>query len=257
MGFKNKKGWDVITYKDVQEADENTNNVTEEKPAFTVQQRKPRPLIWGDLSAKPYWVRNLFPVLLEAVFLICVFRLPSSYRLYCNFFFYLILFIFFLFTRNFTFSNFARNITSGKFFWKYVTITSVSFGLIYCLSLFLGEKVFSLNLGFYPLQISNSFTFIIFAITYLFLSPVAEEIFFRGNLINLESKRLTAITTVISVLLYAITHSFTLWGILISILWAIPLSFIFIKTRNLYVPLVAHVIVNVLVKIPIIILFFI
>ena len=46
--------------------------------------------------------------------------------------------------------------------------------------------------------------------------------------------------------LYALEHSLTIWGILLTMIWALPLSISYIKTKNMYVPMTAHFIGNLL-----------
>ena len=44
----------------------------------------------------------------------------------------------------------------------------------------------------------------------------------------------------ISMFLYAIEHALSWWGILLTMIWAIPLSIAYIKTKNIYVVMTAH-----------------
>lgn len=256
MSANKFKGWKVITYKDVEEAEAEVNSEVN-RGAHRVEKKnhKEHPLIWGDLSSKPYWVRNLFPVLLEAAYLICCFRLPVNYLIFANFFFYLVLFLFYLITKNLTFRKFWMNVSSGVQFWKSVLIATVLFAASFGITALLEHFISALNPGFYPLIVSNGLTFVLFIITSLFLAPVVEETFYRGNLISVESKKLMIITTIVSILLYSIGHSSTWWGIISSVIWALPLTFAFIKTRNVYVVMLAHFIVNLVINIPIIISF--
>ena len=53
-------------------------------------------------------------------------------------------------------------------------------------------------------------------------------------------------TTLLSMFLYAIEHSLTIWGIFLTMIWALPLSISYIKTKNIYVPMTAHFIGNLL-----------
>ncbi|MCM1105194.1 MAG: CPBP family glutamic-type intramembrane protease [Clostridium sp.] len=51
---------------------------------------------------------------------------------------------------------------------------------------------------------------------------------------------------IFSMLLYAAEHSLKPWGIVLTMLWALPLSVSYIKTKNVFVPMTAHFIVNFL-----------
>lgn len=46
--------------------------------------------------------------------------------------------------------------------------------------------------------------------------------------------------------LYALEHSLTIWGIFLTMIWALPLSLSYIKTKKIYVPMIAHFIGNLL-----------
>ena len=48
--------------------------------------------------------------------------------------------------------------------------------------------------------------------------------------------------------LYALEHAFTIWGIFLCMIWALPLSISYIKTKNIYVTMTAHFICNILVS---------
>ena len=50
----------------------------------------------------------------------------------------------------------------------------------------------------------------------------------------------------ISMFLYAIEHALSWWGILLTMIWAIPLSIAYIKTKNIYVVMTAHFIGSLL-----------
>lgn len=55
-------------------------------------------------------------------------------------------------------------------------------------------------------------------------------------------------TTIFSMFLYALEHAFTIWGIFLCMIWALPLSISYIKTKNIYVTMTAHFICNMIVN---------
>ena len=75
---------------------------------------------------------------------------------------------------------------------------------------------------------------------------MVEETFFRKNMISFKNKKVLIITTMLSMFLYALEHSVSIWGIILTMLWALPLSISYIKTKNIYVPMTAHFIGNLL-----------
>lgn len=268
MSEKKVKSWDVITYKDIEEniqednvpgsnkVKEETSNVEEKRDQIKECKKVSKKGLF-DLSAKPYWVRNLFPVLMEAVFLIFCFKLPENYIIYASFIFYLVLFLFYVITRNITFRKFLMNVSSGASFWKSVAISTLFFIAAYCLTGIIEYNFPKLDPGFYPLKATNGFSFLIFCITALFLAPVVEETFYRGNLILTDSKSFIIVTSIVSILLYSIEHSFTVWGIISAAIWAIPLTFAYLKTKKFYVTMMANLIGSLLGNLPYIIYFLI
>ena len=89
-------------------------------------------------------------------------------------------------------------------------------------------------------------TLLVFFISTILLPAVTEETFYRKSLILFKSKQAIVITTLISMFLYAAEHSLSWWGILLTMIWAVPLSIAYIKTKNIYVVMTAHFIGNLL-----------
>ncbi|WP_275018413.1 CPBP family intramembrane glutamic endopeptidase, partial [Streptococcus infantarius] len=89
-------------------------------------------------------------------------------------------------------------------------------------------------------------TLIVFVISTIFLPAVTEETFYRKNMIPFASKKIIVLTTFFSMLLYALEHSLSFWGIFLTMIWAFPLSLSYIKTRNIYVVMTAHFIGNLI-----------
>ena len=107
------------------------------------------------------------------------------------------------------------------------------------------ESIFpNFNTGMIGLRRNSWITLIIFAISTVLLPPVVEETFFRKNMIFFESKVVLIITTLLGMLMYALEHSLAVWGIFLTMIWALPLSISYIKTKNVYVPMTAHFIGN-------------
>lgn len=87
-------------------------------------------------------------------------------------------------------------------------------------------------------------TLTVFAISTILLPTVTKETFHRKNMIRFASKKIIVLTTFFSMLLYALEHSLSFWGIFLTMIWAFPLSLSYIKTRNIYVVMTAHFIGN-------------
>jgi membrane protease YdiL (CAAX protease family) len=102
------------------------------------------------------------------------------------------------------------------------------------------------NTGMIGLKRDTWFKLIIFTISTIILPPITEELFFRKNLISFKNKKVLIITTILSMFLYALEHSLSIFGIILTMIWALPLSISYIKTKNIYVPMTAHFIGNLL-----------
>ena len=96
------------------------------------------------------------------------------------------------------------------------------------------------------LKRDNWFKLILFAISTILFPAITEETFYRKNMISFKNKKTLVITTLLSMLLYALEHSLSIWGICLTMIWALPLSISYIKTKNVYVPMTAHFIRNLL-----------
>lgn len=195
---------------------------------------------------KKYIKANIFPIIVEVIFIISCFIVPREYYIYTNFFFYLILAVYFWCRKDFSIKEWLHNLKSGKMFWKQVVLTAMGFISAFAITMVL-ESIFSdLNTGMIGLKRNSWITLIIFAISTILLPSIVEETFFRKNMISFENKGVLIITTILSMLMYALEHSLAVWGIFLTMIWALPLSISYIKTKNVYVPMTAHFIGNLL-----------
>ncbi len=195
---------------------------------------------------KNYIRTNIFPIIIEVIFILSCFIVPREYYIYTNFLFYLILAIYFWYRKDFSFKKWLHSLKSGKKFWKHVILTALGFIGAFVITMVL-ESIFpDFNTGMIGLRRNSWITLIIFAISTVLLPPIVEETFFRKNMISFESKVVLIITTLLGMLMYALEHSLAVWGIFLTMIWAFPLSISYIKTKNVYVPMTAHFIGNLL-----------
>lgn len=193
---------------------------------------------------KKYIKTNIFPIIVEVIFIISCFIVPKEYYVCTNFCFYLILAIYFWIRKDFSLKEWIHNLKSGKKFWKQVILTSLGFIGAFVITMVL-ESIFSdIDTGMVGLRRNSWITLIIFAISTILLPPIVEETFFRKNMISFESKVVLIITTLFGMSMYALEHSLAVWGIFLTMSWALPLSISYIKTKNVYVPMTAHFIGN-------------
>ncbi len=89
-----------------------------------------------------------------------------------------------------------------------------------------------------------------YAITMIIILPLAENLFFRKAMLASSNKLILVLMTFVSLavrgLLYA--HGFT--GILSYAIVAVPLTLVFLKTKNVYITLTAQIIISAYVVIP-------
>lgn len=64
----------------------------------------------------------------------------------------------------------------------------------------------------------------------------------------IQNRRILVLTTLFSMFLYALEHALAIWGIFLCMIWALPLSISYIKTKNIYVVMTAHFICNIVVN---------
>lgn len=189
---------------------------------------------------------NTIPLVIELIFIVSCFFIPKEYFIYTNFFFYFLLLICFLIRKDLSIKEWIDNIKSGKKFWKQVIITAIFFVLGFMITVILENMFPNYDTGAIVLQRDSWLKLIIFSISTILLPAITEETFYRKNMILFSGKSILILTTVLSMFLYALEHSLKVWGIFLTMIWALPLSISYIKTKNIYVPMTAHFIGNLL-----------
>ena len=202
---------------------------------------------------KSYWKRNLFPILIEFGLLAYCMFMPVKRFVYIQFAFFFLLYISFVITKRFSWTALITNICDGIDYWKDVLITAMLYGAAIAITDSLASLLPDVNPVFIPVDIGNGFELFLYAITMLYLAPISEEIFFREGLICNHNKLLIVLSAIFSMALYSIKYAFAPWGIFLVMIWALPLTWAYVKTGNVYVCITAHFLVNFIGKIPVII----
>lgn len=70
---------------------------------------------------------NVFPFMVEVIFIISCFIVPGACYIYTNFCFYLILAVYFWRRKDFSLKEWLHSLKSGKKFWKQVLLTALGF----------------------------------------------------------------------------------------------------------------------------------
>lgn len=171
-----------------------------------------------------YLRKNIIPIIIESVFILSCFIFPKEYFIYTNFIFYLLLLIYFCIKKDFSLKEWLSNIKGGKRFWKQVSITALLFVSAFIITIILENLFPNYNTGTIALRRDSWLTLTIFAISTIILPAITEETFYRKKMISFQNKRMLISTTLLSMFLYAIEHSLTIWGIFLTMIWALPLS---------------------------------
>lgn len=193
-----------------------------------------------------YVKANLIPLIIEILFIISYYIFPKDDFIYVNAFFYVLLFVYFLISKDLNLKEWFLSFRSGKKYWIQVLLTFLGFMFAFILTTIL-EGIFpGLETGTINLRRDTWLTLGVFAISTILFPAITEETFYRKNLILFDSKKTVIITTILSMFLYACEHSLAPWGIFLTMIWALPLSLSYIKTRNIYVVMTAHFLGNLL-----------
>lgn len=193
-----------------------------------------------------YVKANLIPLIIEILFIISYCIFPKDDFIYVNAFFYVLLLVYFLISKDLNLKEWFLSFRSGTKYWIQVLLTFLGFMLAFILTTIL-EGIFpGLETGTINLRRDTWLTLGVFAISTILFPAITEETFYRKNLILFDSKKTVIITTILSMFLYACEHSLAPWGIFLTMIWALPLSLSYIKTRNIYVVMTAHFLGNLL-----------
>ncbi len=195
---------------------------------------------------KQYLAKNSLSITAIVVFITSCLVIPNHYYIYTNFLLYSVLLIHVIARKDFCLATWRKELKNGKKFWKYVILTTFFAICAFAISVFFESILPNLPTEAIRLRVNNYFELLLFILSTIFLPAIVEEPIFRKNMIYLKNTKTIIITTVISACLFASIHFLSVWGIFLGIIWALPFSIAYIKTKNLYVPMTAHLICSVL-----------
>ena len=81
------------------------------------------------------------------------------------------------------------------------------------------------------------------------IAPFVEEYYFRGYLLP-RLARFGSLAPVINVVLFSLYHFFTPWQALTRIIALVPMAWLVQRKRNLYISVIAHMVLNTLSLLP-------
>lgn len=186
------------------------------------------------------------PVIWQVLFVLSCFLFPESCYIYTNFFFYLGIIIYFYMIGYFDFKSLFNNLKKGKKFWIPVLWTGLAMTAAFFLSVYISTLFPNIDDEMIHLSRDNYFKLIIFAVSTIIFPPIAEEIFYRKAFIRFNNKKILILSSIIGMFLYALEHSLALLGIIETMIIAVPLTVSYIKTKNVYVTMTAHFLVNLI-----------
>ncbi|MDF2884644.1 MAG: protease [Clostridiaceae bacterium] len=186
----------------------------------------------------------IMPITWHLIYLLFSNMFSSEHRVYCDLIFYLGLAVYFIVIGFISFKNLWNEWKKGKEFWLPVLYTLLSMIAAFGIGSLISILSPNINDGMGVFKVVNVPTLIAFALTTIVLPPIAEEAFYRKGILNFDNNISLLITTVIGTLLYASEHSLKLLGFLIAIIWSVPFTISYIKTRNIYISITAHFICN-------------
>ena len=193
---------------------------------------------------KEHILKRLYiPFAWELLFVIATIIMPKqAFHLFFVFYAGLLLYYYYI-HKQFSFRKFARNLTRVKRFWLPVALTFA--GML--VANLIKNKLIIPNFtmvrdGTVSIITRNDiFPTMMYALMMIIMKPVAEELFFRKAIITFGSKKRVFVLTIVSLLLCAVTRAHGLLGIAEWMIMAIPVTIAYVKTRNIYISVMAHV----------------
>lgn len=180
------------------------------------------------------------------------FILPSfdtQSNVYANLIFYVGLLLLVFWGQRQLFSRDEVQSLKERHTWLAIFFTILGLALAFGLATALIILFPNASTGLGHLKCHDAFSLAAFAISTIIMPPLAEELFFRKSLIILnQSKKILFITALISIILFGLEHSLSILGFIEGALIGIVLSFSYIHTKNIIIPVTAHFIVNLLVN---------
>lgn len=198
---------------------------------------------------KKYLSKNGVLLLIHIIFICLLFVVNTDFVLYINFLFYLLIVIYFYFKRDkkkISYSKLILNIKSGRKFWIQVLLTIIILAFSFVIMTLIGNMFPNLEKGNVHLNRDGLFEIFIFAVSTIILPPIAEELFYRYNIISFDSKLWLITTIVFSSFLYGTEHSITLWGAFLWSIVGVGFAVSYVLTKNIYVTMTAHFITNII-----------
>lgn len=157
-----------------------------------------------------------------------------------------------LFHKGFSIRQYGKSFISSWTFWAW---TAVSVALLYGAEQLKNYLLWNVFVGNKPEIISlywkeNYFGVAFYAITMILVLPLAENLFLRKGLLATNNKALLVVLTIASLAIRGLFYAHGLTGIVSYALVAVPLTVVFLITKNMYITLTAQIVMSAYVVIP-------
>jgi membrane protease YdiL (CAAX protease family) len=188
----------------------------------------------------------IIPIIWQLIYLIYSGSFQSAHRVYFDLIFYLGISIYFIAIGSISFMRLWSEWKKGRKFWLPVFYTLIATSAAFAIGSIVSGLFPNIDDGMGVFKVFNLPTLLAFALTTILLPPIAEEAFYRKGIINFDNSTSLLLSTIIGILLYASEHSLKPIGLLIATIWAVPFTIAYIKTKNIYIPMTAHFICNLI-----------
>ena len=186
------------------------------------------------------WKKLYFPLFWEVAFIIGT-RLWSIYALYLYFLFFLGILV--AYQDSFSMRAWLSLLRSGKKFWIPVFLTGAATYLAYQFKLkFPSLLPMVLDVGIIDIRTTGVVDMFLFAVTFMFMAPFAEELFLRAGLISFADKKKMVATTLLSLILNMLLYADGWVGMVSMALLFLPMTLCYVCTRNKYASLTVHLV---------------
>ena len=183
-----------------------------------------------------------FPILWELLFIILYIVLPDTVKTLGLFMvFYLGICIYYY--KDFSFHRYFKNFNKPGKFWLPIILSLIMVIVLdFARSKLVEKGIIMYGADIYSMtRRNNPLSEAMFGITTILLMPIAEELFFRKAIIRFDSNKTTIITVILGLVLCGFSHSYMPMGLLMTIVFAVPYALSYVYTKNVYVPMTAHI----------------
>ncbi|WP_035767323.1 CPBP family intramembrane glutamic endopeptidase [Butyrivibrio sp. NC2002] len=200
---------------------------------------------------KTLFKQYAFPVIWELLFIISYLIIPDTYKTLGLFMvFYLGICIYYY--KEFSFHRYFKNFNKVKTFWAPIVLAFAAVVILDVVkTTLLSNGLISIATDMYSITRKNTpLAEAMFGLTTILLQPIAEELFFRKAIIMFDSKRSTLITVIIGLILCGFAHSYMPLGFTVTVIFAVPFAIAYVYSKNVYVPMTAHILYMAYVNLP-------